>query len=104
MVDTAPPPARVLHRERFAIVLLVVGIVFAVIGYTLLTAEIWVGGEFCGRATGGPDWWDGHPCHDRRGGNAGAGMFTLGLSLWALLAAARFRWGKGWLYEPTDAD
>ena len=104
MAETVTKQPNVINPERFAFVLLALGVSAAAFGYWLLTSEIWSFQDRCGTALGGPDWWDGHPCHGRRGPRLGWGLGFLCLAAWFLSRSARSRWGKGWLWLDDGAE
>lgn len=101
--DEAKRPVQI-HRERAAFALLGLALFLLTLGWWLLTSDIWHLSEYCGSALNGPEYWGDHPCSNKRGGRVGAGLFTLAVGVWALLGAARFRWGKRWLYVRPEDD
>ena len=99
MAETVTKQPNVIDGERFAFVLLGLGIAVAAFAWWLLTSEIWEFDQRCGSALGGPNWWEGHSCHGRRGPRLGWGVALLCVALWLLSRAARARWGKRWLWQ-----
>lgn len=87
------------HRARYGVILTWVAVALFVLAYVWLVADAWAGSDLCGSAISNPGWNDSQDCWSTLYRRSLLGWSAVILGGASLAAAARYRWGPGWLRQ-----